>query len=497
MRSPSRPSIGRRRGGGSGRARGPRLPGADPRAPAGARRARQGAPRPRHRGGRARRPRGRGRLHDRGLGGRGRRLLAALEVPSLRGGGGAYLVRVDAAAGPTTLVQAPHALSDLDTGPIALDLLLDGDAWPRAVFVSTLGRRWGIDGRRGPADGPADPCHNGEHLLAVATDAALEAVPGLEVIQLHGFADPEASEAEEDDDATADDGVAAAREEEARAPATAADAASHDQARAPSTAADSNAARHDLARAPSTAGDTARDEEARAPSTAADAASHDLARASSTAGDTARDEEARTPSTAADSNAARHDLARASATAADSNAARDEETLAPSTARGDQAPRAPSTARGDQAPRAPSTARGDQAPRAPSPASSGSTATRDDPAPRAPSPAAGLDRARARQDHPAAIVSAGEASPSPRARALRDALEVAVDAPIALYPVDTERLGALTNLQGKAVRRQGRGACFLHVELAPALRRTLRESPAERRRFAAALRLEGSKGEAR
>lgn len=123
----------------------------------------------------------------------GRRYLAARELAERRGGGGAYVVRVD--GGGSVILEAPHGFFDLGTERIALDLLLAGDGWPRALFVNTVHRYLGADGvKRKQAESPADPCHSAGHLFAVATAAAVEAVPGVEVVQLHGFGDDEAAE---------------------------------------------------------------------------------------------------------------------------------------------------------------------------------------------------------------------------------------------------------------------------------------------------------------
>ena len=120
----------------------------------------------------------------------GQRYLAATEEPGRRGGGGAYVVRVGASAGTPVILQAPHAFHDLGTERVALALLFAGRGWPRALFVNTVHRYLGPDGRRHrQAASPADPCHSPQHLLAVATAAALDVLPRAEVVQLHGFGD--------------------------------------------------------------------------------------------------------------------------------------------------------------------------------------------------------------------------------------------------------------------------------------------------------------------
>jgi len=125
----------------------------------------------------------------------GRRYLAAVEQETRRGGGGAYVVRFDPPAPtappvPPTILQAPHGFFDLGTERIALEILLSEPDWPRALFVNTVHRYLGADGvRRRQQASPADPCHSAQHLLAVATAAALDAHPNAEIIQLHGFGD--------------------------------------------------------------------------------------------------------------------------------------------------------------------------------------------------------------------------------------------------------------------------------------------------------------------
>ncbi len=122
----------------------------------------------------------------------GQRYLAARELAERRGGGGAYLVRAEARASSAVILEAPHAFFDLGTERIALELLVAGRGWPRALFVNTAHRYLGADGvKRRQAESPADPCHSAGHLLAVATAAAVELLPGVEVVQLHGFGDDE------------------------------------------------------------------------------------------------------------------------------------------------------------------------------------------------------------------------------------------------------------------------------------------------------------------
>lgn len=88
---------------------------------------------------------------------------------------------------------------------------------------------------------------------------------------------------------------------------------------------------------------------------------------------------------------------------------------------------------------------------------------------------------------PIAIVSAGERTPSPRARAVAEALRVVTGQRVALFGDDIDRLGATTNVQGLAVRARGGAARFVHIELSAALRQQLRSDPAALQRLALAL----------
>lgn len=118
----------------------------------------------------------------------GERFVAAVERSDGRRGGGAFVVRVGSTS--PVILQAPHAFFDLGTERIAVELMFAERGWPRALFVNTVHRYLGADGvKRRAADAPADPCHREEHLFAVATAAAVEQVPGAEVVQLHGFGD--------------------------------------------------------------------------------------------------------------------------------------------------------------------------------------------------------------------------------------------------------------------------------------------------------------------
>jgi len=101
----------------------------------------------------------------------------------------------------------------------------------------------------------------------------------------------------------------------------------------------------------------------------------------------------------------------------------------------------------------------------------------------------------------AAIVSGGGPA-TERGRTIAAALRGVLGA-VALFPDDTDKLGAVSNAQGRAVRafnEQRRGAAgepsaargFVHIELSAAARQQLRDSEQLRGRVAAALRAPGS-----
>lgn len=89
---------------------------------------------------------------------------------------------------------------------------------------------------------------------------------------------------------------------------------------------------------------------------------------------------------------------------------------------------------------------------------------------------------------PAAIVSAGlPDAPTPRSRLLAARLREALGVEVALFPVDTDRLGATTNVQGRIIHARG-GAEFLHIEMSASLRQWLRNDAAARALLVTALR---------
>jgi hypothetical protein len=79
------------------------------------------------------------------------------------------------------------------------------------------------------------------------------------------------------------------------------------------------------------------------------------------------------------------------------------------------------------------------------------------------------------------VVSAGdEAGSSPRSRAVAAGLVRLFGTGVKRFPEETRRLGATTNVQGRALRRVA-GASFVHIEMSPETR-SLLKSDGERRR---------------
>jgi hypothetical protein len=88
---------------------------------------------------------------------------------------------------------------------------------------------------------------------------------------------------------------------------------------------------------------------------------------------------------------------------------------------------------------------------------------------------------------PEMIVSGGRAAlATPRSQVVADRLRAELGARVALFPVDISRLGATTNVQGRAILARG-AAEFIHIEMSRTLREQLRRDPAARARLAAAL----------
>ena len=87
---------------------------------------------------------------------------------------------------------------------------------------------------------------------------------------------------------------------------------------------------------------------------------------------------------------------------------------------------------------------------------------------------------------PEMIVSSGETQPDRSATATAARLRVYMPTfPVGLFGLDTDRLGATSNVQGHAARKLRR--CFVHIETSEAVRKRLRDDRSTRRAFAAAV----------
>jgi hypothetical protein len=106
------------------------------------------------------------------------------EIDGKKRGGGAYVVRKGSSS--SLVVQAPHTFHDEGTFPLACELFQRTRA--RALFINTVHRykasSAGADGKH-----PSDMAHAVASTFQAATEAAVEVVPSLTVVQLHGFAD--------------------------------------------------------------------------------------------------------------------------------------------------------------------------------------------------------------------------------------------------------------------------------------------------------------------
>ncbi len=97
----------------------------------------------------------------------------------------------------------------------------------------------------------------------------------------------------------------------------------------------------------------------------------------------------------------------------------------------------------------------------------------------------GFSRSAAAGD-PDMIISSGTARPSRASEATATRLRAVVpEHPCGHFGVDTDRLGALQNVQGRTARAKGR--CFVHIELSDPLRERLLDDRELRRRFSAAV----------
>ena len=106
------------------------------------------------------------------------------EVADQRRGGGAYVVRKGGSS--TLVVQAPHTFFDEGTFPLACELFQRTRA--RALFINTV-HRYKAAPQTSDGKHPSDMAHAAASTFQSATEAAVEVVPRVSVVQLHGFAD--------------------------------------------------------------------------------------------------------------------------------------------------------------------------------------------------------------------------------------------------------------------------------------------------------------------
>lgn len=106
------------------------------------------------------------------------------EVADKRRGGGAYVVRKSGTS--SLVVQAPHTFYDEGTFPLACELFQRTHA--RALFINTV-HRYKAAPQTSDGKHPSDMAHAPATTFQSATEAAVEVVPKVSVVQLHGFAD--------------------------------------------------------------------------------------------------------------------------------------------------------------------------------------------------------------------------------------------------------------------------------------------------------------------
>ena len=104
------------------------------------------------------------------------------ERPDHTRGGGAYVVRTGSTS--TFVVQAPHTFFDEGTLPLACDMFQRTEA--RALFINTTHRYKSAPEPRAD-EHPADVAHAPDSLFLAMTEGLVEAIPKVDVIQLHGF----------------------------------------------------------------------------------------------------------------------------------------------------------------------------------------------------------------------------------------------------------------------------------------------------------------------
>lgn len=110
----------------------------------------------------------------------GQRLLALRELPGRKSGRGFYLLRPAAAC--RLAWQAPHSFRDLDTGDLALALMLEGEA--AAAAWNTVPRDQVLAAGRQQSD----LAHQRQSILAAFSRAFARVYPDGRLVQLHGFA---------------------------------------------------------------------------------------------------------------------------------------------------------------------------------------------------------------------------------------------------------------------------------------------------------------------
>ena len=113
--------------------------------------------------------------------------LVIREQDGKKRGGGAYVIRVNETN--KLVVETPHTFYDEGTFPLGYDFFVRTHA--RAWFLNTVHR---YKGAPAGADGvhPSDVAHAPDSFFQAATEGAVDALPSLTVVQLHGFAEREA-----------------------------------------------------------------------------------------------------------------------------------------------------------------------------------------------------------------------------------------------------------------------------------------------------------------
>ena len=105
------------------------------------------------------------------------------EIDGRHRGGGAYVVRKNSTS--SLIVQAPHTFYDEGTFPLACEFFQRTKA--RALYINTTHRYKSAPESSGKF--PADVAHAPVTIFQSATEGAVDAIPKLSIVQLHGFAD--------------------------------------------------------------------------------------------------------------------------------------------------------------------------------------------------------------------------------------------------------------------------------------------------------------------